>query len=83
LFSQYWGRVWGYQDGNHKGGYSPTGGIKMSQLQWLTELSDRLEMGISLIKADHQEAGFTLLRGVLAEVEGERETVMRMEEDDD
>ena len=55
----------------------------MSQLQWLTELSDRLEMGISLIEADHQEAGFTLLRGVLAEVEGERETVMRMEEDDE
>lgn len=50
----------------------------MSQLQWLTELADRLEMGISLVEAGHQEAGFILLRGILARIEGERETLMRM-----
>tara|TARA_R100001530_G_C4195075_1_gene123200 strand:- start:119 stop:289 length:171 start_codon:yes stop_codon:yes gene_type:complete len=55
----------------------------MSQLQWLTELADRLEMGISLIEADHQEAGFTLLRGILARIEGERETLMRMGGEDE
>ena len=55
----------------------------MSQLHWLTGLAEQLKTGLALLKIDRQEAGFVLLEGVLSEIDGERETLMRMEEDDE
>ena len=55
----------------------------MSQLQWLTELSNKIRMveentGQVLTRENSQ-----LLREVMAEIDSERETLMRMFDDKD
>ena len=54
----------------------------MSQLEWLTEISTKLETATSNMQMTNKvESGLGLIREVISEIDSERETQMRMNEE--
>jgi tryptophanyl-tRNA synthetase len=57
----------------------------MSHLEWLTDINNTLELSKEVVAGcpECRKQVYRKIENVIAEIDGERETLMRMEEDDE